>query len=507
MKLINDDVVAINQMKFYSSMNLNKHKFELIYAKATTIRDFKNQISDMFYNDLFKYRRMNWQSIDSQFPSSEIPKEMDTRDKKASLQDVFTAYQNNIATLNTYITFKRKNIPSTKMQKIMIYIAKYGYEGFSDDLREKYSQTNKKITNKILFLTDVIALCDKFGEDRLIKLALVKVKNKLSKIKFKKLSFRSVSRRTHNNIVDFNFNKQSKFNGIASLSGYIPGKALLFPTKINLSYHHKIDNKTEMSYQMTILDKDSRKVRIGSLIKTFRPKKTTKNNYIGVDLNTKHNLFATPHGEIDFDRELMHKYAKFLQKCENRNSSKLNKRRTKDSEKWSKRIESHILSLINKLIKLSQDNGKDHIILEDILNFKGKSAQTEFGIKQNKLMSALGFIGMKHIIRRIANKHNINVSFIQAAYTSQTCQKCGHISKENRKNQEEFKCELCGFTSNADLNSSINIQQRITSDVLRDSLLLIEESEYNPKHHIYMGHIRDSIHNHHQQLLKWTVES
>jgi hypothetical protein len=41
--------------------------------------------------------------------------------------------------------------------------------------------------------------------------------------------------------------------------------------------------------------------------------------------------------------------------------------------------------------------------------------------------------------------------------TSRTCSSCCHVSKENRKTQEKFKCVSCGFETNADYNASLNI--------------------------------------------------
>jgi putative transposase len=46
---------------------------------------------------------------------------------------------------------------------------------------------------------------------------------------------------------------------------------------------------------------------------------------------------------------------------------------------------------------------------------------------------------------------------VDPKYTSQKCSNCGHISKENRKNQASFSCVKCHFMANADYNASINI--------------------------------------------------
>ncbi|EJF05794.1 transposase, partial [Thiovulum sp. ES] len=70
-----------------------------------------------------------------------------------------------------------------------------------------------------------------------------------------------------------------------------------------------------------------------------------------------------------------------------------------------------------------------------------------------------------------ANRYGVNISFIHPEYTSQTCNKCGCISRKNRKTQEDFSCIECGFSENADLNSAINIKNRVLLDVLRDKFL------------------------------------
>lgn len=46
---------------------------------------------------------------------------------------------------------------------------------------------------------------------------------------------------------------------------------------------------------------------------------------------------------------------------------------------------------------------------------------------------------------------------VDPKFTSQTCNKCGHVSKENRKSQDKFVCTSCGHTANADINASKNI--------------------------------------------------
>jgi predicted RNA-binding Zn-ribbon protein involved in translation (DUF1610 family) len=52
---------------------------------------------------------------------------------------------------------------------------------------------------------------------------------------------------------------------------------------------------------------------------------------------------------------------------------------------------------------------------------------------------------------------------VPAAYTSQTCPVCGHVSAANRQNQADFVCVACGHAANADTNAAINILRRADS--------------------------------------------
>ena len=50
-----------------------------------------------------------------------------------------------------------------------------------------------------------------------------------------------------------------------------------------------------------------------------------------------------------------------------------------------------------------------------------------------------------------------DVVAVKPQYTSQTCSSCGHICKDNRKSQADFKCVACGHAENADINAAKNI--------------------------------------------------
>ncbi len=49
---------------------------------------------------------------------------------------------------------------------------------------------------------------------------------------------------------------------------------------------------------------------------------------------------------------------------------------------------------------------------------------------------------------------------IPPAYTSQQGASCGHTAKENRRSQNKFECQACGYTVNADINGARNFSGR-----------------------------------------------
>ncbi len=51
----------------------------------------------------------------------------------------------------------------------------------------------------------------------------------------------------------------------------------------------------------------------------------------------------------------------------------------------------------------------------------------------------------------------VELSLVNAAYTSMTCSCCGTIEKTNRKSQAVYECADCGSAMNADTNAAINI--------------------------------------------------
>ena len=89
------------------------------------------------------------------------------------------------------------------------------------------------------------------------------------------------------------------------------------------------------------------------------------------------------------------------------------------------------------------------------------------------LINRWSFSQLRLFIAYKAKISGVQVYVIPAAYSSQTCNVCGHVSESNRISRDEFRCINCGHAEHADINAAKVISQRapvnepIASDVWR----------------------------------------
>ncbi len=91
-------------------------------------------------------------------------------------------------------------------------------------------------------------------------------------------------------------------------------------------------------------------------------------------------------------------------------------------------------------------------------NLKGIRERITAKGKQNRyLLHSWNFRLLQSLISYKAKLYGVPIVFVEPQNTSRTCPICGHASKNNRKTQEKFKCEFCGFEEHADFVGAINI--------------------------------------------------
>lgn len=85
----------------------------------------------------------------------------------------------------------------------------------------------------------------------------------------------------------------------------------------------------------------------------------------------------------------------------------------------------------------------------------GRNVRQKAGLNRGILAAGWGLL-----VTRLEQKAPGRVERVPAAYTSQTCNACGHCAPENRKSQAVFRCVACGHQANADVNAARNIAAR-----------------------------------------------
>jgi len=97
----------------------------------------------------------------------------------------------------------------------------------------------------------------------------------------------------------------------------------------------------------------------------------------------------------------------------------------------------------------------------------GQNVKAKSGLNRSILQQSWGkfFEMLEYKLKRNGGE----LIKVDPKYSSQTCPKCGHISKENRKTQAKFKCVKCGYYGNADYVASVNLLKLGAGTVLKAS--------------------------------------
>jgi putative transposase len=77
-------------------------------------------------------------------------------------------------------------------------------------------------------------------------------------------------------------------------------------------------------------------------------------------------------------------------------------------------------------------------------------------------LNAWAFLQLKTFLHYKAKRAGVTLIEVDPRYSSQTCSQCGHCERANRRSQEYFCCQCCGYQTNADYNAACNLAARAT---------------------------------------------
>lgn len=152
-----------------------------------------------------------------------------------------------------------------------------------------------------------------------------------------------------------------------------------------------------------------------------------------------------------------------IQKSERK--AKAFQRRTGRSIPLHHRAANHILHNVANRIIAEAKSQNAQIVFEKLTGLKKTiTVKRTSGARRNPWAKSLKAVQMGKIEQMLIYKSALaglpEPKDVMAAGTSITCSCCGHMDKNNRKTQDLFICEGCGFTVHADMNASVQIGRR-----------------------------------------------
>ncbi|MCB9228964.1 MAG: IS200/IS605 family element transposase accessory protein TnpB, partial [Deltaproteobacteria bacterium] len=85
----------------------------------------------------------------------------------------------------------------------------------------------------------------------------------------------------------------------------------------------------------------------------------------------------------------------------------------------------------------------------------GKNVSAKSGL--NKSILDQGWFEFKRQLEYKLHWLGGELILVNPRYTSQMCNVCGYVDKDNRKSQAQFVCKSCKHEDNADNNAALNI--------------------------------------------------
>jgi IS605 OrfB family transposase len=178
-------------------------------------------------------------------------------------------------------------------------------------------------------------------------------------------------------------------------------------------------------------------------------------NYLAVASTTDKKCKFFAGGEIKNKRNIYSKMRARLQSKGTLSAKRVLKRLAGKEQRFMKDV-NHCIS--KAIVKFAVQENVSVIGLEDLTEVRDRT-NGKLHKKQRYLHNSWAFRQLQSFIEYKAKQVGILVEYVDPAYTSQTCNRCNHISKNNRKGLR-FHCKACGFEMNADLNASRNIEHR-----------------------------------------------
>jgi putative transposase len=183
-------------------------------------------------------------------------------------------------------------------------------------------------------------------------------------------------------------------------------------------------------------------------------KTETTFGFIGVDRNSVDNVVTIADASTGKFRKIGPCIASITKNFRNRRKNLQIKGAKNALVKIKGKQSRRIKEINHKVSRTIVDYAKEHrsvLVLEDLgqISKKGKS-------KKYVQKSQWSFYQLETFIKYKAALLGVPILYVNPAYTSQICSKCGSLNKSNGKH---YKCSKCGYFCHRDVNAAFNISK------------------------------------------------
>jgi putative transposase len=182
--------------------------------------------------------------------------------------------------------------------------------------------------------------------------------------------------------------------------------------------------------------------------------------WIGVDLNTTgHVAVAADPGSgkiVKLGKSIHHVHSHSINNCtklwKEGKLWKIKKYKTKERKSFKA-----ALATISRQIVSFAESLNTGIKFEKLFSSRYSQCESpshqpfEFSFENGS------FFTLQKMVERRAHNRGIPVIYVNPAYTSKRCSRCGEFGRRTRK---RFECPHCGYVAHADVNAAFNIASR-----------------------------------------------
>ena len=390
----------------YKTFKLNKSKYESLETYAIEARNFRNIVSEEIYNNYRQnifYREINKNKLVTELKYLNKCTKISSADCQQAIRDVYTKYETNLDTLIK--KYYKINTNDKPIKLLFNYMVRYykDEEYFEKTLEDKFIEAFDEINVKnpkekdlesynfrLKLLNEYASLKRKNffkGQTNLNFISFVRytqdfIIKKINKVTYKSLTF------NHMNVLAKKIPAMLEKSHIKLTNTIIhinlPKIAIIdLPVRHSKKYHGTFKdykyflNKTTGQKQYLIqisFDEVKKEVKI-TLVRNI--KKNISDNYerkqiLGVDVNTKHNIFALSNYETQkIDKKLVKKIVrekKKLKKIQSqRDKLKLPKEYSKRQKRIQDKINKQVIYLQNYTFHLLLKNHENSVLVMENL--------------------------------------------------------------------------------------------------------------------------------------------